>query len=40
MGDASYADVLALAKEAMGEDENGYRMEFIHLVETAELLDD
>jgi Ca-activated chloride channel family protein len=39
-GDASYTEVLALAKDAMGEDEAGYRMEFVHLVETAELLDD
>ncbi len=38
-GDATYADMAALAKGAMGEDEAGYRMEFIHLVETAELLD-
>ena len=38
-GDASYTEVLALAKDAMGEDEAGYRMEFVHLVETAELLD-
>jgi Ca-activated chloride channel family protein len=39
-GAASYADVLALAREAMGEDEAGYRMEFVHLVESAQLLDD
>ncbi|UCC54673.1 MAG: VWA domain-containing protein [Anaerolineaceae bacterium] len=38
-GDASYTEVLALAKDAIGEDEAGYRMEFVHLVETAELLD-
>ena len=38
-GDASYTEVLALAKDAMGEDEAGYRMEFVHLVETAKLLD-
>jgi len=37
-GDASYADVLSLAGEALGEDEAGYRLEFLRLVETAELL--
>ena len=39
-GDSSYADVLALAKDAMGDDEAGYRLEFVHLVQTADLLDD
>ncbi len=39
-GDASYDAVLALAKDAMGDDEAGYRLEFVHLVETADLLDD
>lgn len=38
-GDASYEDVLSLAKEAMGDDDTGYRLEFVHMVETAELLD-
>ncbi|MBN1993225.1 MAG: VWA domain-containing protein [Anaerolineae bacterium] len=37
-GDATYAQVLALAKAAKGQDETGYRAEFIRLVETAELL--
>jgi Ca-activated chloride channel family protein len=37
-GDATYAQVLQLAKEAKGQDEAGYRAEFIRLVETVELL--
>ena len=39
-GDATYQDVLALAQNALGEDESGFRFEFTKLVETAELLDD
>ena len=35
-----YSDVKKMAKQALGNDENGYRNEFIHLVETAELLAD
>jgi Ca-activated chloride channel family protein len=38
-GDATYDQVLGLAREAMGEDEEGYRAEFIRLVETAQLLE-
>ena len=38
-GDATYPDMVRLARNAMGEDEAGYRLEFVHLVETAELLD-
>lgn len=37
-GEASYGQVLALAKNAKGRDEEGYRAEFIRLVETAEML--
>jgi Ca-activated chloride channel family protein len=37
-GDATYQDVRELARSAMGEDETGYRLEFLQLVETAELL--
>ena len=37
-GDASFADVLRRARGAKGADEEGYRAEFIRLVETAELL--
>jgi Ca-activated chloride channel homolog len=37
-GNASYAQVLALARGARGEDEQGYRGEFIGLVETARTL--
>jgi Ca-activated chloride channel family protein len=37
-GDATYAQVLELAKGAKGQDEAGYRAEFIRLVETVELL--
>ena len=38
-GDATFAEVIELAKESKGEDEAGYRAEFIRLVETADLLD-
>ena len=34
-----YADILALAKTNKGKDEEGYRAEFIQLVETAEMLE-
>jgi len=37
-GDATYGQVLELAKESKGEDETGYRTEFIYLIETVELL--
>lgn len=36
--DAGYKQVLSLAKAAKGKDEDGYRAEFIRLVEMAELL--
>jgi Ca-activated chloride channel family protein len=36
--DASYADVLSLSRKAKGNDEEGYRSEFIRLVESAQLL--
>ncbi|MBQ3341843.1 MAG: VWA domain-containing protein [Kiritimatiellae bacterium] len=39
-GDASYKDVIERARAAKGSDEEGYRAEFIRLVETAELLKD
>ena len=38
-GDASFADVLRRARGAKGADEEGYRAEFIRLVEMAELLE-
>ena len=37
-GHASFDQVLALARGARGEDDNGYRGEFIGLVETARSL--
>ena len=37
-GTANYKEVLALAKKSKGNDANGYRSEFIKLIETAELL--
>ncbi len=37
-GDADFKSVMTLAKSAKGEDEEGYRAEFIKLVEIAELL--
>lgn len=38
-GSASYAQVLGLARAAKGADDEGYRAEFIRLVEMTELLD-
>jgi Ca-activated chloride channel homolog len=35
---ASYTDVLNLARKAKGNDEEGYRSEFVRLVESAQLL--
>jgi Ca-activated chloride channel family protein len=35
---ASYSDVLTLARKAKGNDEEGYRSEFIRLAESAQLL--
>ncbi len=37
-GDASFKNVIAQAKESKGTDDEGYRAEFIKLVEMAELL--
>jgi Ca-activated chloride channel family protein len=37
-GDATYAQVLELAQGSKGQDEQGYRAEFIRLVEPADLL--
>ena len=37
-GESDFKTVLALAKESKGKDEDGYRAEFIRLVEMAELL--
>jgi Ca-activated chloride channel family protein len=37
-GDADYKSVIALAKQSKGKDDEGYRAEFIRLVEMAELL--
>lgn len=37
-GNATYDQVLDLAKNALGKDEEGYRKEFIRLVESAKLL--
>ncbi len=35
---ASFSDVLSLARKAKGNDEEGYRSEFVRLVESAQLL--
>ena len=35
---ASYDQVLELAKNAFGRDEEGYRKEFVRLVESAKLM--
>ena len=37
-GDASYDNVISLAKTALGDDEQGYRREFVRLVETVKGL--
>jgi Ca-activated chloride channel family protein len=37
-GNSNFKGIIKLAKEAKGKDEEGYRAEFIRLVETAELL--
>lgn len=37
-GESDFKDIIALAKEAKGKDNEGYRAEFIRLVEMAELL--
>ncbi len=37
-GNSNYASVLALALGARGEDEEGYRAEFIHMVRSSQLL--
>lgn len=39
-GDLKYKDLIALARSAKGADDQGYRSEFIKLIETAELLTD
>jgi Ca-activated chloride channel family protein len=38
-GQASYQQALALARGARGNDENGYRAEFIKLLEISQILD-
>jgi Ca-activated chloride channel family protein len=38
-GSATYDDVLARAKASKGSDDDGYRAEFIKLVELAQILD-
>ncbi len=37
-GETNYKDIIALAKQAKGKDDEGYRAEFIRLVEMAEIL--
>ena len=39
-GDGDYALVRELARDALGEDEHGYRAEFLSLVAAADRLDD
>ena len=38
--DYSYKDAIKLAKGARGEDENGYRNEFVQLIRLIDSLDD
>ncbi len=38
-GDMSYADIKALAQGARGTDENGYRAEFMQLLNSAQIID-
>ena len=37
-GDASFTNVITLAKSSKGKDDEGYRAEFVKLVETAEMM--
>ncbi len=37
-GNINYASIISLAKAAKGQDDDGYRAEFIRLVETAQLM--
>ncbi|MGZ4159114.1 MAG: YfbK domain-containing protein, partial [Bacteroidia bacterium] len=37
-GESNYKNIMAMAKESKGKDDEGYRAEFIKLVEMAELL--
>ncbi len=37
-GNLTYNDVIAMAKDAKGEDKEGYRIEFINLVKSCELI--
>lgn len=37
-GNSNYANILAMARSSKGKDEDGYRAEFIRLVEMAELI--
>lgn len=37
-GSATYAQVLELARDAKGDDPEGYRAEFVQMVETAQRL--
>ena len=37
-GNSNFKTIIALAKESKGKDDEGYRAEFIRLVEMAELL--
>ena len=37
-GDLTYAEVISLAKSATGEDEFGYRGEFLNLVDLAKSM--
>ena len=39
-GNLTYKDIIKTAKASKGKDENGYRAEFIRLVEQAEMLDE
>lgn len=39
-GQSFYAKIIAMAKKAKGQDEEGYRAEFIKLVEVSQLLDE
>ena len=38
-GDASYEKVISLAREGLGDDNNGYRREFVRLVEIAKQME-
>ena len=38
-GDLTYGKIISMAKKALGDDKEGYRHEFVKMVEKCELID-